>query len=68
MLLVRNYTSEKPRFKLVSSLIDMADQIAPQTAKESNLKGFRNRLKKLFRRESQSTPPTCSISPPADLG
>ena len=49
--------------KLASSLIDMADQGAPQTAKESNLKGFRNRLKKLFGRESQSAPPTCSNSP-----
>jgi polynucleotide 5'-kinase involved in rRNA processing len=45
----------------------MADQDAPQTAKEFNLKGFRNRLKKAFGRESQSTRPTRSNSPPADL-
>ena len=34
----------------------MADQRGPQTAKDS--KGFRNRLKKVFGRGSQSTPPT----------
>jgi hypothetical protein len=39
----------------------MADQGAPQTAKESNLKGFRNRLK-VF---GQGTPPTRSTSPAA---
>jgi len=50
--------------KLISSLIDMADQGAPQTAKESKLKGFRNRLKKIFGRD---TPPSCSTSPPVDL-
>ena len=42
-------------FKLVSSLINMADENAPQTAKESNLKRFLNRLKKVFRR---CTPPS----------
>src|SRR6266567_3402699 len=41
----------------------MADQRPPQTAKES--KGFRNRLKKVFGRGSQSTPPSRSNSPPA---
>jgi len=41
-------------------LIDMADQRPPQTAKES--KGFRNRLKKVFGRESQSMPPTVVAS------
>jgi len=50
--------------KLVSSLIDMADQGAPHTANESNLKGFRNRLKKVFGRD---TPPNHSTLPPADL-
>ena len=52
----------KPRghLKLVSSLVDMADQGAPQTAKESKLKGFRNRLKKVFGR---ATPPSDSTSP-----
>jgi len=50
--------------KLVSSLIDMADQGAPHTANESNLKGFRNRLKKVFGRD---TPPSHSTLPPADL-
>ena len=33
----------------------MADQGTPHTAKESNLKGFRDRLKKVFGWESQST-------------
>ena len=48
--------------KLLSPpLIDMADQRGPQTAKDS--KGFRNRLKKVFGRGSQSTPPT--VAPPA---
>jgi len=42
----------------------MADQSAPQTAKESNPKGFRNRLKKVFGR---GTPPSHSTLPPADL-
>jgi len=37
----------------------MADQRPPQTAKES--KGFRNRLKKVFGRESQSAPPTVVV-------
>ena len=41
----------------------MADQRTPQTAKES--KGFRNRLKKVFGRGSQSTPPSRSHSPAA---
>ena len=42
----------------------MADQRPPQTVKES--KGFRNRLKKVFGRGSQSTPPSCSVdAPPA---
>ena len=51
----------KPRGpKLVSSLIDMTDQGAPQIAKESNLKGFRNRLKEVF---GQGTPPSRSTSP-----
>jgi len=36
--------------------ISMTDQRPPQTAKES--KGFRNRLKKVFGRGSQSTPPS----------
>jgi hypothetical protein len=46
-------------------LIDMADQHPPQAAKES--KGFRKYLKKkLFGRESQSTPPAGPL-PPADL-
>jgi len=40
----------------------MTDQRPPQTAKHS--KGFRNRLKKVFGRGSQSTPPTHS-NPPA---
>ncbi|KAF8346235.1 hypothetical protein F5887DRAFT_1101757 [Amanita rubescens] len=40
----------------------MTDQRS-QTAKES--KGFRNRLKKMFGRVSQSTPPNPSNSPPA---
>jgi len=68
-VLVWSYTIREA-WKLISSLIDMANQGAPQTAKESNLKRFRNRLKKLFGRESQpeSTPPTRSNSPPADLG
>ena len=43
-------------------IIGMTDQRPPQTAKES--KGFRNRLKKVFKRESQSTPPSHS-NPPA---
>jgi len=47
--------------KLLSPpLIDMADQRRPQTAKDS--KGFRNRLKKMFGRGSQSTPP--AVAPP----
>ena len=47
--------------KLLSPpLIDMADQRGPQTAKDS--KGFRNRLKKVFGRGSQSTPP--AVAPP----
>jgi len=41
----------------------MADQRSPQTAKES--KGFRNRLKKMFRRGSQSTLASPSHSPAA---
>ena len=42
----------------------MVDQRPPQTAKES--KGFRNRLKKVFGRGSQSTPPSRSVdAPPA---
>jgi ribosome biogenesis GTPase A len=45
---------------LVSFLIAMADQGAPH-AKESNLKGLRNRLKKMFR---QGTPPSRSTLPP----
>jgi predicted ATPase len=51
-----------PQAKLFLSppLIDMADQRPPQTAKEA--KGFRDRLKKVFGRGSQSTP-----LPPADL-
>ena len=40
----------------------MADQRPPQTAKDS--KGFCNRLKKAFRRGSQSTPPSHLNSPP----
>ena len=53
----------------LSSLIDMADQGALQTAKESNLKGFRNRLKKVFGR---GTPPSRStslavVAPPAEV-
>ena len=44
-------------------LIDMADQRPAQTAKMS--KRFRKSLKKLFRRGSQSTPPSRSNSPPA---
>ena len=39
----------------------MADQRPPQTSKGS--KGFRNRLKKVFGRGSQSTPPSRSNSP-----
>ena len=35
---------------LISSLIDMAEQGAPQTSKEPKRKGFRNRLKKMFGR------------------
>ena len=50
---------------LDSSLIDMADQGAPQIVKQSKLKGFRNRLKKVF---GLGTPPSCSNSRPADLG
>jgi len=42
-------------------LIDMADQRTPQTAKES--KGFRNRLKKVLGRGSQSTPAVNASSP-----
>jgi len=42
-------------------LIDMADQRPPQTVKES--KEFRNRLKKVFGWESQSTPPTITTDP-----
>jgi len=49
--------------KRIYLLIDMADQRTPQTAKES--KGFRNRLKKVFGRGSQSTPPSRSHSPAA---
>ena len=41
----------------------MADQHPLQTPKDS--KGFRNRLKKVFGRGSQSTPPGHSNSPPA---
>jgi len=41
----------------------MTDQRPPQTAKES--KGFRNRLKKMFRRGSQNTLPSHSNPPPA---
>jgi len=53
-----------------ATLIDMADQRPPQTAKES--KRFLNRLKKVFGRGSQSTPPTVAAPPavavpPADL-
>ena len=49
-----------------SSIYHMADQGAPQTAKQSKLKGFRNRLKKVF---GLGTPPTSrSNSYPADLG
>ena len=64
------------RPKLVSSLLDMAHQGAPQTAKESNLKGFRNCLKKVFgrstlpRRSSSPavvTPLTVVASPPTNL-
>ena len=62
MLVVWNYigvttvreASWTTHFNLVSFLIDMADQGAPQTAKESNWKGLRNRLKEMFR---QGTPP-----------
>jgi len=48
----------------------MADQRGPQTAKDS--KGFRNRLKKVFGRGSQSTLPAIAVPPagplpPADL-
>ena len=48
----------------------MADQRPPQTAKES--KRFLNRLKKVFGRGSQSTPPTVAAPPvvavpPVDL-
>jgi ribosome biogenesis GTPase A len=53
--------------KLVSAHIDMANQGAPQNAKKSNLKGFRNRLKKVFgggMRSSSSTSPAV-IAPPA---
>ena len=41
----------------------MTDQRPPQTAKPS--KGLLNRLKKVFGRGSQSTPPSHSNSPPA---
>ena len=46
----------------------MADQGAPQTAKESKLKGFRNHLKKTFGRgtpPSRSTSPLAVVAPPA---
>ena len=43
-------------------LIGMTDQRPPQTAKES--KGFRNRLKKMFRWGSQSAPPSHSNPSP----
>src|SRR5258708_3511533 len=43
----------------------MADQSAPHTANESNSKGFRNRLKKVFRRPG-GTPPSHSTLPPTD--
>ena len=46
--------------KLVSSLINIADQSTPQTAKESKLKGFCNCLKKVF---GQGMPPSHSTSP-----
>jgi predicted GTPase len=42
----------------------MADQDAPHTAKGSNLKGFRNRLKKVFGRDKS---PNRSNSPPANV-
>jgi len=46
-------------------IIDMTDRRPPQAAKES--KGFRNRLKKMFGKGSQSAPPSCSNFPlPAD--
>ena len=48
--------------------IDMVDQHPPQTVQEPNWKGFLNRLKKLFGRESQSMLPTRSNLPLADLG
>jgi len=62
-------------FKLIPSLIDMADPGAPQTAKESKLKEFRNRLKKVFRLASPPTvaaPPVVAVPsgsplPPDDL-
>src|SRR6266567_9419600 len=61
----RNLVDDPSQAKLFLSppLIDMADQRPPQTSKGS--KGFRNRLKKVFGRGSQSTPPSRSNSPPA---
>jgi GTP-binding protein EngB required for normal cell division len=41
----------------------MSDQSALQTAEESNMKGFRNRLKKVFGR---STPPSRSTTNPKE--
>jgi len=52
---------------LISSLIDMAEQGAPQTSKEPKRKGFRNRLKKMFGRgtpRSGSTLPQAGVAPP----
>src|SRR6266567_7036598 len=63
----RNLVDDPSQAKLFlfPPLIDMADQRPPQTAKGS--KGFRNRLKRVFGRGSQSTPPSHSNSPPAEI-
>ena len=64
------WTLVTARANLGFLFIDMADQRPLQAVEESNLKKFRNRLKRLFGRKSQSTPPTTrsDSQAPADLG
>ena len=52
------------RLFLSPPIIDMADRCAPQMARESQ--GSHDRLKKMFERRSQSTPPSRVNLPPAD--
>ena len=57
------------QLNLVSFLIDMADQGMPHTAKASNSKKLRNRLKKIFGRGTSPDRPTSpsAVAVPADL-